>query len=105
MEPSKVISFPVHCGLKVGGNHVFNYCHRRYEGKVERGEENLGSVVGPVIQANWRLTFEVSRSPMLHYRVNQHPHWACPWYGYTGGTRGWLVVKICQLATVQSDIG
>ena len=34
MEPSKVISFPVHCGLMVGKNHVFNYCHRRYEGKV-----------------------------------------------------------------------
>ena len=30
MEPSKVISFPVHCGLMVGKNHVFNYCHRRY---------------------------------------------------------------------------
>ena len=29
MEPSKVISFPVHCGLMVGKNHVFNYCHRR----------------------------------------------------------------------------
>ena len=30
MEPSKVISFPVHCGLMVGKNRVFNYCHRRY---------------------------------------------------------------------------
>ena len=53
------------------------------------------SVAGPVIQANERLTFEddlikVRRSAILHYTVNQCPHWACWQYGHTGGTRGWL---------------
>ena len=30
---------------------------------------------------------------MLHYTVNQHPHWACQQYGHSGGTRGWLGVE------------
>jgi hypothetical protein len=56
---------------------------------------------GPVIQANGRLTFEDDlRSGgllMLHYTVNQHPHWARQQYGHSGGTRGWLGVERCQL--------
>ena len=44
----------------------------------------------PVIQAN-------RRSAMLHYTVNQLPDWACRQYGHSGGTRGWLGVKRCQL--------
>ena len=34
---------------------------------------------------------------MLHYTVNQRPHWACRQYGHSGGTRGWLGVQRCQL--------
>ena len=34
---------------------------------------------------------------MLHYTVNQRPHWACPQYGHSGGTWGWLGVERCQL--------
>jgi hypothetical protein len=34
---------------------------------------------------------------MLHYTVNQRPHWACRQYGHSGGTRGWLGVERCQL--------
>ena len=34
---------------------------------------------------------------MLHYTVNQCPHWACRQYGHTGGTRGWLGVEKWQL--------
>ena len=34
----------------------------------------LGSVAGPVIQANKRMAFEVKRSAKLHYTVNQRPH-------------------------------
>jgi hypothetical protein len=34
---------------------------------------------------------------MLHYTVNQHPHWARRQYGHSGGTRGWLGVRRCQL--------
>ena len=26
---------------------------------------------------------------MLHYTVNQCPHWACPQYGHSGETWGW----------------
>ena len=40
---------------------------------------------------------EVRRSAMLHYTVNQRPHWACRQYGHSGGTKGWLGVKRCQL--------
>ena len=40
---------------------------------------------------------EDRRSAILHYRVNQRPHCACWQYGHTGGTRGWLGVKRCQL--------
>ena len=40
---------------------------------------------------------EVRRSAMLHYTVNQRPHWACRQYGHSGGTRGWLGVERCQL--------
>ena len=40
---------------------------------------------------------EVRRSAMLHYTVNQRPHWACRQYGHPGGTRGWLGVKRYQL--------
>ena len=40
---------------------------------------------------------EVRRSAILHYTVNQHLHWACRQYGYTGGTRGWLGVERWQL--------
>ena len=48
----------------------------------------LGFVKGPVIQANGRLTFEDDlRSAMLHYTVNQRPHWACWKFGHSGGTR------------------
>jgi hypothetical protein len=34
---------------------------------------------------------------MLHYTVNQRPHWACRQYGHSGGARGWLGVERCQL--------
>jgi hypothetical protein len=34
---------------------------------------------------------------MLHYTVNQRPHWACRQYGHSGGTRGWLGVERWQL--------
>ena len=34
---------------------------------------------------------------MLHYTVNQRPHWACRQYGHSGGTWGWLGVERCQL--------
>ena len=34
---------------------------------------------------------------MLHYTVNQRPHWACRQYGHSVGTRGCLGVKRCQL--------
>ena len=30
---------------------------------------------------------------MLHYTVNQRPHWACQQYGHSGGTRRWLGVE------------
>ncbi len=33
---------------------------------------------------------------MLHYTVNQCPHWACRQYGHSGGTRGWLGVERWQ---------
>ena len=29
---------------------------------------------------------------MLHYTVNQLPHWACRQYGHSGVTWGWLGV-------------
>ena len=32
---------------------------------------------------------------MLHYTVNQCPHWACPQYGHSGGTKEWLGVEKC----------
>ena len=34
---------------------------------------------------------------MLHYTVNQRPHWACQQYGHSGGTWGWLGVERYQL--------
>jgi hypothetical protein len=34
---------------------------------------------------------------MIHYIVNQPPHWACRQYGHPGGTRGWLGVKCCRI--------
>jgi hypothetical protein len=34
---------------------------------------------------------------MLHYTVNQRPHWACQQYGHSEGTRGRLGLEICQL--------
>ena len=34
---------------------------------------------------------------MIHYTVNQRPHWACHQYGYSGGTRKWLRVERCKL--------
>jgi hypothetical protein len=40
---------------------------------------------------------EVRRSAMLHYTVNQHPHWACWQYGHSGRTRGWVGVERWQL--------
>ena len=30
---------------------------------------------------------------MLHYTVNQRPHWTPRQYGHSGGTRGWLGVN------------
>jgi hypothetical protein len=30
---------------------------------------------------------------MLHYTVNQRPHWARRQYGHSGGTLGWLGVE------------
>jgi hypothetical protein len=34
---------------------------------------------------------------MLHYTVNQRPHWARQQYVHSGLTRGWLGVERCQL--------
>ena len=34
---------------------------------------------------------------MLHYTVNQRPHWARRQFGHSGRTWGWLGVKKCQL--------
>ena len=31
---------------------------------------------------------------MLHYTVNQRPHWACRQYGHYEGTPGWLGVEL-----------
>ena len=30
---------------------------------------------------------------MLHYTVNQHPHWACRQYGHSEGTRDGKVLR------------
>ena len=53
----------------------------------------LGSILGPVIQANGRLTFEDN----LRSSVNQCPYWDHQQYGHSGGNRGWLGVERCQL--------
>ena len=42
--------------------------------------------------------FEVRRSAILHYTVNQHQHWAHWQYDHSGGTCEWLGVKRCQLS-------
>ena len=34
---------------------------------------------------------------MLHYTVNQCPHWVCRQYGHFGGTQEWLGVDKSQL--------
>ena len=63
--------------------------------------EEARSVVGTVIQANGRMTFEDDlRSGGLLCFTTQ---WtsvrkgACLLYGHSGGTRGWLGVERCQL--------
>ena len=47
---------------------------------------------------------------MLHYTVNQHPHWARRQYGHSGGTREWLDERDVNFAcrihpAVQSNMG
>ena len=63
---------------------------------------NLAGVCcGPCNLSKWEAAIwgwlVVRRSAMLHYTVNQCPHWACQQYGQPGGTREWLGVKRCQL--------
>ena len=52
---------------------------------------------------------EVIRSAILHFIVNQRPHWAYWQYGQSGGTWGWLGVErwpTCQRhPAVQIAIG
>ena len=43
------------------------------------------------------LLLRLIGSAILHYTVNQRPHWACRQYGHTGGTQGWLGVERWQL--------
>ena len=56
---------------------------------------------GPSNPSTWESNIwgwlGVRRSAILHYTVNQHPHWACQQYGHSGGTQGWLGVKKWQL--------
>ena len=40
---------------------------------------------------------EVRKSAILHYTVNQHPHWAFRQYGYSKGIQGWLGIEKCQI--------
>ena len=60
-----------------------------------------GVCYGPCNPSKWEADIwgwlEVRRSAMLHYTVNQRPHWACRQYGQPGGTRGWLGVERWQL--------
>ena len=56
---------------------------------------------GPCNPSKWEADIwgwlEVRRSAILHYTVNQRPHWACRQYGQPGGTWGWLGVERWQL--------
>ena len=54
----------------------------------------LGSVAGPVVQANGRLTFEDQLR--LGGLLCQCLYWACRQYGHFGVTCGWLGVKRCH---------
>ena len=60
-----------------------------------------GVCCGPCNPSKWEADIwgwlKVRRSAMLHYTVNQRPHWACWQYGRSGGTQEWLVIERCQL--------
>ena len=54
-------------------------CHIKIQKIDHKVDYELGSVAGPVIQANGRMTFEDDLSSggllyILHYTVNQRPH-------------------------------
>ena len=55
-----------------------------------------GVCCGPCNPSKWEADIwgwlEVRRSAILHYTMNQCPHWACRQYGHSGGTQGWLSV-------------
>ena len=59
----------------------------------------LGSVTGPIIQDNGRMTCEddMRSGVLLHYKVNQCLHWACRLHGCSWGSWGWLDVERCEL--------
>ena len=64
--------------------------------------DEAGVCCGPCNPSKWEADIwgwlEVRGSAILHYTVNQHPHWACWQYGHTsGGTQGWLGVERWQL--------
>ena len=40
---------------------------------------------------------------MLHYTVNQRPHWGCRQYCHSGGTQEWLGVEKCQLCLQETS--
>ena len=63
--------------------------------------QELGSFAWTYNPSKWEDDIwgwlEVRRSSMLHYTVNQHPHWAFRQYGHSEGTWGWLDIERCQL--------
>ena len=71
-------------------------------------QSGAGVYCRPCNPSKWEVDIwgwlEVRRSTVIHYTINQWPHWTCQKYGYTWGIWGCLGVERWQLCLQDTSI-